>query len=125
MERIGLCVAAALLAGCATTTTTAGYSAMVDKWLGQSETTLVRQWGPPARAYDAGGRRFVQYIESRNVSMPGVAPNYTATTVGSQSYITAAGGMDAWVANVSCQTNFEIDQGKIVAVRFRGNGCRS
>jgi hypothetical protein len=71
----GLC----LLAGCATT---ANYEKILQSWVGASELELVRKWGTPQRVYETGGTKFLTYASSRNIYIPGTAPQYQTTYIG-------------------------------------------
>jgi len=67
VKKLFSCAVFILLAGCATS---AKYEAVLGSWVGSSELDIVRSWGPPAQAYEAGGRKFLVYSSSRNVVLP-------------------------------------------------------
>lgn len=111
---------AAALAGCATT---GKYEQMLASWVGAPEVELIRVWGTPMRVYDSGGRRFMLFSDSRNISMPGVAPTYTTTFVGNTAYTNARGGVPAQNLGLWCNTTFEVQNERVVSWRWEGNDC--
>jgi hypothetical protein len=122
MRRILICAMAVFLfSGCAATNVNKEanerYNAMMDSFLGESESTLVRAWGPPDRAYESDGVKFLKYSSSRTVAVPAPlqvsAPSYNR-------FMMYGGG----AASVNCDNTFEIDRGIVVAWRLKGNGCR-
>lgn len=113
---------ATLLGACATT---AGYEKVLNSWVGTQELDLVRSWGPPAQAYEAGGRKFIVYTSRRNVYMPGVAPTYQTNVVGNTAYTSQVGGSPAMNIGMSCATTFELDGARIVSWQYKGNDCKA
>lgn len=67
-KAIALTAILSALAGCATT---ANYEKILSSWVGSMELDLVRKWGPPQQSYEAGGRKFLVYLSSRNVYLAG------------------------------------------------------
>jgi len=117
------CVAAFVATGCATTEK---YEAILKSWVGSSERALVSAWGPPADVYEApNGTRILTYRSSRNVYIPGQAPNYTTTVIGNTAYTNAVGGRAPMSFGVSCETYFTVSKGKITRWRHKGNDCTS
>jgi hypothetical protein len=121
---LAICVAAPLLiAGCAST---AKYEAVLNSWMGHGEAELVSAWGPPANVYAApDGTRILTYNSSRNVYIPGQAPNYQTNVIGRTAYTTAVGGRSAMNIGMSCATSFTISHGKVSTWRYQGNNCTS
>ena len=122
--------ALAVLGGCATPTptptpTTANYEKIIDSWLGASEIDLIRSWGPPQRSYEAGGTKFIAYIDSRNVQIDGIAPSYQTSIIGNTAYTEPVGGTSSLNLSFSCETTFEISNGRIVGWRYQGNNCKA
>ena len=109
-----------LLAGCATS---AKYEAVLDSWVGSSELEIVRSWGAPVQAYNAGESKFLVYSSSRNVIVPGTAPTYTTNVIGNTAYTNSIGGTPAQNLAFSCETTFELQGGAIVSWSYRGNDC--
>lgn len=109
-----------VLVGCATT---ANYEKILSSWVGSTELDLVRKWGPPHQAYEAGGRKFLVYSSSRNVYLPGTAPSYTTTVIGNTVYTNRVGGSPGQNIGLSCQTTFEVSGERIVSWRWQGNDC--
>jgi len=102
-----LAILAAALSACATPP---NYEAALRPWAGAREAELVRAWGPPTRAYEANGRRFIVYESRRNIHIPAAAP----ASVGSSSAIDV---------ELSCTTTFELQDLKVVSWGYAGNDC--
>jgi hypothetical protein len=115
-----LCVIA--LSACATT---AGYEKVLNSWTGSQEIDLIRTWGPPIQAYEAGGRKFIVYSSQRNVYMPGTAPTYQTSFVGNTAYTRAVGGTSATNIGMSCVTTFELEGSRVVSWSYKGNDCKA
>jgi len=121
--RKNLYVAVALtLVGCATT---AGYEKILNSWIGADELKLVRSWGPPQQTYESQGRKFLTYASSRNVYVPGMAPSYTTTVIGNTAYTDPVGGTPGYNVSKRCMTTFELESGKIISWRWKGNDCKA
>lgn len=93
-----LVVLIVLLSGCATT---GGYERKLSSFNGATEPELIRTWGAPHRAYESDGRKFLTYQSSRVAAYRGMAASY------------------------SCQTTFELENGRVVSSNFDGSDCRS
>lgn len=114
-------VTAFVLSACATTTK---YEAILDSWVGSTESSLVQAWGAPQGVYEApDGTRVLTWIDSANVFVPGTAPNYTTTVYGNTAYTTSSGGSPAMNLNYSCKTDMTIKTGKVHTWRWEGNNC--
>lgn len=122
MKGCSVIIAALLLSGCATE---AKYNNKLNTWLGQDELKLIHRWGPPQRTYETGGSKFLTYVDSGNVVMPGTPPSYTTNVYGSTAYTTATPGMPAQNIALDCETTFEIKDAKITDWSWRGNNCVS
>ena len=106
-------------------TSTENYEKILDSSVGSPEVELVRSWGAPQQVYETGGRRFLTYSDSRQLTMPGTAPTYQTTVIGSTAYTSAIGGTPARNVNLNCETTFEVEGSLIIAWSHRGNSCRS
>lgn len=112
-----------IVTGCATT---AKYEKVIDSWVGSSEQNLVRSWGPPDQVYDAGdGIKYLTYVTSRNVYIPGSSPTYSTQVIGNTTYTNSYGGSAAQNIHASCKTSFEVKNGVITSWRYKGNDCKS
>lgn len=120
MKRFSVVVLTLMLASCATT---AKYEKILNSWVGDDELNLVRSWGPPQQAYEAGGHKFIVYSNDRNVFVPGQAPTYQTNVIGNTAYTNSYGGSPAMNVNLSCTTTFETADGKILNWSYRGNDC--
>lgn len=109
-----------LLSGCATT---AKYEQMLSAWVGASELDLYRTWGPPNNQYEAAGSKFVSFMRQGQMWVPGTAPSYQTIFTGNSAFTQAVGGSPAYNIALTCQTTFEIRQGKVVGSRWQGNNC--
>jgi hypothetical protein len=110
------------LSGCATT---AGYEKVLASWVGAQEVDLVRSWGPPVQAYEAGGRKFIVYSDRRNVYLAGTSPSYRTNVVGNTAYTTAVGGSPGMNVGMSCTTTFELEGSRVVSWSYKGNDCKA
>lgn len=108
--------------GCATK---ANYEKILDSYVGMEEINLVRNWGVPSQSYEVGGRKFIVYTSYRNVRVPGVAPTYQTSVIGSTAYTSAVGGSPAMNIDKSCTTTFEIDGSHVVSWAHKGNDCKA
>lgn len=119
MRRL-LTLSAIALIGCATT---AGYEQMLNSWVGAPEVELVRKWGPPANTYETAGSKFIVYRHGRNMFMPGTPGTTTTQFVGNTAYTTTSPGIAPMNLSFSCETNFEIREGRVFSWRYNGNDC--
>lgn len=120
MVRYALLTATFALAACAST---AGYEKTLNTWVGSQEIELVRSWGPPTRTYEVGAIRFISYMSSGTMHIPGTAPTYKSTASGGVVTTTATGGSSGVTASVYCEVTFELSQSKIVKYTYKGNNC--
>jgi len=122
MNKAFILAIALFVSGCATS---AKYGKLLDTWIGSSEVELIRKWGTPQSVYDTNGRRFMTFVSSRNIYIPGMAPSYTTTYVGNQAFTNQTGGYPGTNVSKTCATTFEIVDSRVVSWRFEGNDCRS
>lgn len=113
-------LASLTLTACATE---ANYRKVLDSWLGQSEQSLIGKWGPPQGFYETGGTRYLTYSERRDVFIPGTAPSYQTSFVGSYAYTRPVGGTSPMLLNRNCQTTFTVSNGYIASYQYQGNNC--
>lgn len=119
-KALALIVTLFALTSCATT---ANYEKILNSWVGDTELNLIRKWGPPRQTYETGGSKFLVYLSTRNVYLPGTAPSYTTTVIGNTAYTNPIGGTPGQNIGLSCQTTFEISGERIVSWRWQGNDC--
>lgn len=122
MKRLSLIISMVLLSACATE---AKYQRNLNTWLGSTELDLVRQWGAPQQAYEAGGSKFLVYSSSDSMYIPGQAPSYTTNVYGNTAYTTPTGGYAAQSIALSCVTTFEVANGLVTNWTYNGNNCVS
>lgn len=111
-----------LMTACATTE---GYEKLLNSWVGVQEIDLVRTWGPPVRAYETSGRKFLSYESQRKVFIPGTAPILRTQVVGNTAHTTSSGGSPATNVAMSCVTTFEVEGSKVVSWTHKGNDCKA
>lgn len=114
-----------MLAGCATTEK---YEGMLQSLIGSTEHDLIRQWGPPQQAYDAGGGvKYLTYQDARQGYLPGTSSTSTTTynPYTNTATTTKSGGSPAQFYDLSCQRIFEIQDGYVASWRWKGNDCKS
>jgi len=118
MRYISPLLLVALLAGCAP-----GIDRRValNALVGQPETEIVRLLGVPSRTFEAGGHTFLAYSERRVDSIP-AGPFYGGGFgyFGGYGYF---GGFPATVIERSCETTFEVVDGRAIGWSLRGNAC--
>ena len=88
-------------------------------FIGHSEDDLVRQHGVPTRVVDAGRRRFLAYEEVRNHYVRPV-PAFT------RRWSRFGYGLELFPEQMlvlTCETTFEVADGRVAAVRLHGDGC--
>lgn len=122
MKRTLIAAFLSLLTGCATT---ANYEKILNSWVGADEIDLIRKWGSPHRTYETGGTKFLTYVSSRNVYLPGTAPTYQTTMIGNTAYTNRIGGTPGQNIGLSCVTTFELRNDKIVSWQWEGNDCKA
>ena len=120
MKKIVFSALFLLLAGCATEQ---NYKNMLNTWLGIDEIDLIRKWGPPANSYEVGSSKFIIYSSTGNMYLPGTSPTYTTNIIGNTAYTTSYGGTPAQNIQLSCETTFELQNGKVVNWSYKGNNC--
>jgi len=110
--------------GCATE---AKYQKVLDSWLGEKEQSLVGAWGVPASVYETDDFKFLTYLSSEQVFIPGTPPSYQTTYGYGTSYTTPAGGTSPMLIGLKCQTTFKVikSTGLIANWSYRGNNCVS
>lgn len=115
-------VAAVLLALAGCGNRIAEREALAGQYLGATEAELVRSAGVPARAVEAGGRRFLVYEERRLDVLPGpIMPGPWG--FGRPYYGYGYGGMAPQAVEWLCETTFEVVGGKVSGFSLRGNAC--
>lgn len=116
-----LAIVGLLLAACASSE---AYEKKLTSWIGQSESSLIASWGPPNRAYETGGTKYLTWSSSGSVTLPGQQPTYHTTVIGSTAYTSAVGGSSPTTINLHCETTFIVAGGIIQSWRWQGNRCR-
>jgi len=122
MQRPCLVLALLCLAGCATT---AGYSKRLNTWMGADETSLVRAWGPPHRAYQSGGVKFLAFVATREAYMPGRPAQLSQEMVNGKSTLVVTEGTKGYSYTRNCETVFELERGRVTSWSWRGNDCKA
>ncbi len=98
------------------------YDDMLHSWLGQSEAQLVATWGAPVNMQTiAPGRQIFTYINEKQVTVPGEAPNYTA--LGEDSDYNTYDDSLGETFDYYCKTIFTTQDDIIVGYSWEGDGC--
>lgn len=122
MKAIFAIVLAVVMTGCATTEQ---FEKNLNSFVGQPETALIANWGPPQNAYETGGVKFLSWSNQRNVPIPGVSPTYQTSCVGTNCTTYAVGGSPGYNVNMRCTVIMTIQEGKVTNWRYQGNDCRA
>ena len=118
MKRVLPWLLAAVLSGCAPPFDRPAFLATL---VGQPEAELVRRLGVPSRTYETGGRKFLAYSEQRSDLIGGGAffGGFGYFGPGYDGY----GGFPSEIIERSCETTFEVGDGRVLAWSLRGNAC--
>ncbi|WP_440984939.1 hypothetical protein ACQHIH_16135 [Xanthomonas sontii] len=137
MNKSILALALVMLSGCAS------YKTKLESWQGQPVGALIAAWGPPQSSYDLpDGSQVIQYIQSGNMTLPGMTYTMPQTTYqqgnvsayGSNGYAngTYSGTSTSYVQqrmpdtniSLSCTTQFTVNPGGVITgFSYRGNNC--
>jgi hypothetical protein len=109
---------------CVSCVSTKEYEKKLTSWVGQSERSLIDSWGPPHRAYETGGTKYLTWSSSGSMTLPGQQPTYYTNVIGNTAYTNAVGGSAPTTINLNCETTFTIAGGIIQSWRWQGNNCR-
>lgn len=110
--------AAALLAGCATTT----MDSIMQSWHGEHIDAVVKRWGYPNAERDFRGRKLYVWNDSGTYIVPSFG---SATTTISRGQATTTGtAIGGGTVSGQCERVLEVDQaGKVIASQWGGNNC--
>lgn len=117
MRRPVLILLAGLLAGC--TNQLAARQARLAPLIGQTEGTLVQQFGVPDRTYETEGVKYLAYEEARVDVIPGM-PGYS---YGPPFWGWYGSGFPPQVVTMVCETTFAVANGVVRSFTLRGNAC--
>ncbi len=84
-------------------------------YVGVSEADLLRSMGVPTRSFEVGGHRFLAYDQTTQTITPPPYPWSFGWGYGA--------GFPAEVVNYTCETTFEIADGRVINFSLRGNAC--
>lgn len=94
--------------------------------IGKDAINLVQSYGVPSQSFQVGNHIFLAYDQTDTQYSPGT-PAWGWGWGGGYGYGGgwgwAGGGIPPSTYTTSCQTNFEVVNGKVVAWRKRGDGC--
>jgi hypothetical protein len=105
-------------------------------YIGLSEMQLIEDLGVPNRAYEAEGRRFLQYdfsttaaSTSSSFSLGFGVGSFSGSRYGRGSSFGTGLGVGVPISGsgyglASCLTNFEIREGRVLDFRRQGESCR-
>lgn len=108
MRFLFLIISVGFLTACATT---AKYEAVLNTWVGSSESDLVSKWGIPSSTYPLGDGKMLMYQHNGGTVS-------TAQPIGNMYFVNST---SYW-----CKTTFTIDGlGIIQNWRWEGNACKA
>jgi len=130
-----------VLAGCETPSPE--QRKQLDSMIGQPEVNLIRQFGVPTRTFAANGHNFLAYIDNQTSYTsggngwgwgwggggwgwgggPGWGGGWGGWGGGPGGWGYGSNGWGGTSYSSSCQTTFEIIDGKVSAWTMRGEGC--
>lgn len=107
---------ALMLAGCS-----AG-DEKYQRWMGESEASLVAAWGPPDSVYTTDvGDRMLSWHRSTPITMPGNPSTYIAAPIGGGTYaVSGIGGSPETTYNFRCRVTFGVWKGKVLSWQYKG-----
>lgn len=128
---------ALFLTACATT---AGYEAVLNTWVGSTDSNLIDAWGPPDNTYTmSDGRTIVTYSRSQTTVLPGITyttpqTTYSNGTINGDVNASYSGTTTTYVQHQGpaqvftkvCVTRFTVSQDHhIESWRWEGNACKA
>ena len=122
MKIISAIMLALVMAGCATTEQ---FETNLNSLVGQPETVLISQWGPPQNFYETGGVKFLSWSNQRNIPIAGTAPTYNRSCVGTNCTTISYGGSPGYNLNMHCTVVMTVQNGKVTNWRYQGNDCKA
>ncbi len=112
---------AAMLAACAPAFDRPAFLA---GFVGQPDTEVVRRLGVPSRTYEADGHRFLAYAEHRSEILSTGTGFGGFDQFGAFGYFgPGLGFSSAEVIDRTCETTFEVVNGRVANWSLRGNAC--
>lgn len=95
----------------------------LDALVGRSEANAVRVLGVPDRSFEAGGRRFLAFVDRRSEAYGGGVGIF-----GTYGYSYGGPGVLAYdpgpaIYQRLCETTLEIAEGSVASYTLRGNAC--
>jgi hypothetical protein len=120
MRATCLALTAILLAGCVRLP---GRRADLDQLVGQSDTLVARVMGVPDRSFEAGGHRFLAYVERHQASFAGYDMYDGYGRYGRLGYRRLGFEASPELYERTCETTFELEAGRVLSYTLRGNAC--
>lgn len=114
MRRGVLLLLMGLLGGCANQL--AARQAYLSQFIGQPDSAVVQAMGVPTRTYETGGVKYIAYNEHRIDVIP-AGPTYAPYFMGWYN------AFPPQVIEFTCETTFEVVDGKVRSFNLRGNAC--
>ena len=142
MKRLIIAAVTLQLAGCATQ---AGFSQLMNGYIGQPESALIARLGVPSSTHQLDSKsKMLQFDKSRTIVLPGMTtstPVRTTTngqvSVGQMGQLPATGTYTStsttWVPSKApdvtiaqqCSVRFKVDSGIVTSWSADGNACRA
>ncbi|MDC3409927.1 hypothetical protein OAY88_01180 [Alphaproteobacteria bacterium] len=109
------------LTGCFTTQKE--FEDKLSSWIGYTEEDLVASWGIPQRVYELKGKRYLTWVNTGQMTLPGTQPTYQTSIIGGYATTTAIGGTAPMNIMLNCERTFVIENGRIQTWSWKGNNC--
>ncbi|MDG6094760.1 hypothetical protein LOC54_06500 [Acetobacter sp. AN02] len=112
--------------------------ALMNSLIGKAEVDVVRAFGVPTRTFQASGHLFLAYIDNQIYYSGGYSGWGMGWGMGGwgggwggpgwgwgggPGWGLGGGGIPPTAYNTTCQTTFELTDGKVTGWTVRGNGC--
>ena len=68
------------LTGCFTTQKE--FEDKLSSWIGYTESELVASWGIPQRVYELDDKKYLTWVNSGSMTLPGTQPTYQTSIIG-------------------------------------------
>jgi hypothetical protein len=97
--------------------------ALDQSFVGAGEADLVRLLGVPSRTIVVGDHRFLAYDEQRTEIQPPLYPWQPWGWGYGPGFGPGFGGLPSQVIHYTCETTFEVADGRVIGFTLRGNAC--
>ena len=109
------------LTGCFTTQKE--FEDKLSSWIGYTESELVASWGIPQRVYELDDKKYLTWVNSSSMTLPGTQPTYQTSIIGGYATTTAIGGTAPMNIMLNCERTFVIQNKRVQTWSWKGNNC--